>query len=165
MEIGGESDGIMQDCSKRGGGVPQEALNEIWTYIFNKDHPVKSYYISDDSTNPASVFGMGTWSLVAKDRFLIGAGSSYAVGSTGGEATHRLAVNEIPAHYHDQSIGSSLMVTGGGSWADDTQTYGEYVTGTSKTTTYKQKTTNTGGGAAHNNIPPYYATYIWRRTA
>jgi hypothetical protein len=57
------------------------------------------------------------------------------------------------------------MVTGGGSWADDTQTYGEYVAETSKTTAYKQKTTNTGGGAAHNNIPPYYATYIWRRTA
>jgi tail collar domain protein len=35
-----------------------------------------------------------------RNRFIVGAGNSYAVGVTGGEATHTLTVNEIPSHSH-----------------------------------------------------------------
>lgn len=40
------------------------------------------------------------------DRFIVGAGSTYKVGDTGGEATHSLSINEMPSHNHTFS-GSS----------------------------------------------------------
>ena len=54
-------------------------------------HPIGSYYLSENATSPASLFG-GTWEQM-KDRMLIGAGNSYNVGATGGEATHVLSVS------------------------------------------------------------------------
>ena len=45
-------------------------------------YPVGSIYISINSTNPKTLFG-GTWEQL-KDRFLLGAGNSYAGGNTGG---------------------------------------------------------------------------------
>ena len=38
-----------------------------------------------------------------RNRFVVGAGSSYNVGSTGGEATHTLTINEMPSHNHSFS--------------------------------------------------------------
>ncbi len=35
-----------------------------------------------------------------RDKFVVGAGSTYAVGATGGSATSTLTVNELPAHNH-----------------------------------------------------------------
>ena len=59
-------------------------------------YPVGAIYISTISTSPASLFG-GTWEQL-KDRFLLGAGDTYAAGATGGEAAHALTVNEMPPH-------------------------------------------------------------------
>lgn len=46
----------------------------------------------------------GTPNLV--DRFIVGAGSSYSVGATGGEATHALSTSEMPSHNHSFSSSS-----------------------------------------------------------
>lgn len=35
-----------------------------------------------------------------RDRFIVGAGNSYTIGATGGEATHKLTTSEIPGHNH-----------------------------------------------------------------
>ncbi len=42
-----------------------------------------------------------------RDRFIVGAGGSYAVGATGGEATHVLTVDEMPAHTHSVASAGS----------------------------------------------------------
>ena len=81
-----------------------------------------------------------------RDRFVVGAGSSYAVGAKGGEASHTLTVEEMPRHSHSVS---SLSSTSSGSLPVGSG--GSRLENSSKTTVA------TGGGAAHNNMPPYYA--------
>ncbi len=61
-------------------------------------HPVGSFYISEDETNPEEIFG-GTWEAI-EGRFLLGASEKYTAGSEGGEATHKLTVGELPWHNH-----------------------------------------------------------------
>lgn len=39
-----------------------------------------------------------------RDRFIVGAGSSYSVGSTGGEDKHTLTIDEMPTHSHVLSL-------------------------------------------------------------
>lgn len=61
-----------------------------------REHPVGSYYTSDKDTEPAEIFGFGTWERV-KGVVLLGADEdSYPAGSEGGEAEHTLTVEEMP---------------------------------------------------------------------
>ena len=121
-----------------------------WTLVALDAYPVGAIYMSYVATSPASLFG-GEWTQI-RDRFLVGVGSSYAAGATGGEATHKLTVDELPSHSHNYSYPG---YEAGGEW------YG--ASGTAKGNTVA--TTAVGGGAAHENRPPYFAVYIWRRTA
>ena len=66
--------------------------------LLDLTYPVGSIYMSVNATSPQTLFG-GTWTRLV-DRMLIGAGSYYKVGDTGGETTHRLTANEIPYHTH-----------------------------------------------------------------
>ena len=85
-----------------------------------------------------------------RSKFVLGAGSTYAVGATGGEATHTLTVNEMPSHTHD--------IYGGGFSGDPTHNSvrAGYI-GEDNSVAESGVITNTGGGQPHNNMPPYYA--------
>ena len=128
------------------------------------------FWASDDPTSPASFIG-GTWERI-EGEFIMGASDTYPAGSTGGEATHRLGVNEIPPHYHELSAYINY------SWYVYTDTdlgetiasdYRIKLSATKETGNYIGRgylgTRECGGGGAHNNIPPYYSMYIWRRVA
>ena len=116
-----------------------------WQVIY----PVGSIYMSVNSTNPNTLFG-GTWEQL-KDVFLLAAGDTYSAGSTGGEATHTLTVDEIPAHSHSFAVTGSAYPGGGSNY---------FVKSGSGF-----DTSEVGGGAAHNNMPPYIAVYVWKRVA
>ena len=126
-------------------------------------YPIGSVYISFSSTNPSTYFG-GSWERI-KGRFLLSADdSSYKVNNTGGEATHKLTIDEMPSHGHSLSkqvpygvpynntSGSLAGNSGSGPY------YGE---------TYNPPWTinNNGGNQSHNNMPPYIVVYMWRRIA
>lgn len=124
-------------------------------------YPVGAIYISVDSTDPSTLFG-GTWERI-EDTFLLAAGSTYAAGSTGGEATHKLTVNEMPEHWHQLRFA--------GNTAEIWQLSTKFQSGSaSQIISYGTgragvDITGSGGSAAHNNMPPYLAVYVWRRTA
>lgn len=128
----------------------QLAITALQTAV-NNLHPIGSIYMSVNSTSPANLFG-GTWARI-QDTFLLAAGSTYAAGSTGGEAQHTLTNEEMPNHTH--GIGYGANVANGN--AQNPGSYGSTRTGTI--------TSATGGGQPHNNMPPYLAVYVWQRTA
>lgn len=80
------------------GALPVNAL-------LDKIYPVGSVYMSVNKVSPASFLG-GTWEQI-KDRFLLGAGDTYAAGNTGGEAAHALTIGEMPQHNHSYSGNTS----------------------------------------------------------
>ena len=129
-------------------------------YILDNVYPVGSIYMSVNSTNPKNLFG-GTWEQI-QGKFLFGMNSSYPAGSTGGEITHKLTANEMPAHAHYMASGNS---GGDGTWNPDAGYYLVDSITTDKTTYWAQiGMNNAGGSAAHNNMPPYLSVYIWKRT-
>ena len=69
-------------------------------------YPVGSVYLNYAvSTNPATLFGVGTWSLMY-DRVIIGAGSGYSLGATGGSTSSSgstsfsISSSNLPNHNH-----------------------------------------------------------------
>ena len=69
-----------------------------WYTLLDLVYPIGSIYCSTKSTSPASLIG-GTWSAI-NGKFLLGTNSTYTLGSPGGETTHTLTTNEMPAHKH-----------------------------------------------------------------
>ena len=122
-------------------------------------YPVGSIYMSVNNVNPANLFG-GTWEQI-KDKFLLSAGDTYSAGSTGGEATHTLTVDEMPSHNHAFTNNQRAMTDTGA-----TNGWGSAITNTGGN--YYASATNmqtTGGSQPHNNMPPYLAVYVWRRVS
>lgn len=135
--------------------------------ILDYIYPVGSIYMSTASTSPATLFG-GTWTQL-QGRFLVGVGSDYDVGDTGGEAEHTLTDSELPVET------GSVIVRPWGSGAMVYSPTGNFNTENGESTTNassggssvasRKLSYSFGGGQAHNNLPPYLAVYMWERTA
>lgn len=124
--------------------------------ILNLVYPIGSIYLSVNEVNPNTLFGFGEWEMI-KDTFLLGAGDTYQAGSTGGEATHKLTVSEIPSHSHGYYVVNSRE---GSEWLAGAQrVYSSWW----DTEWVNDGTSTTGGDQPHNNMPPYLAVYIWKR--
>ena len=138
--------------------------------ILQKIYPIGAIYLSMNSTSPASIFG-GTWEQI-EDVFLLGAGSAYAAGTTGGEATHTLTIPEMPMHNHivdahSHAIGLDNDTPNGTyGWSLHRNANGTTVSGAKVTVvsgTASPGTNARGSGLAHNNMPPYLTVYMWKR--
>ena len=127
----------------------QTASNLVLDLVY----PIGSIYMSVNGTSPSTLFG-GTWEQL-QDRFLLGAGNTYTAGGTGGEATHKLTIDEMPSHNHKLDRGNY-----GNSRLEEIS----YSDG-STLATGSWGVHNTGGGKSHNNMPPYLVVYMWKRTA
>ena len=159
--------------SKHTGTTIDNAITDIQSLqsiILNTVYPVGSLYTSFNSTSPANIVG-GTWVQI-QNCFLMAAGSSYAIGTSGGSATHThtsaahthttaghvLTVNEMPSHKH----GVSSYVSGWEGWSKGDigayfLHYGAFENPDASTknvyrgSSNNYQVTNTGGGASHSH--------------
>ena len=112
----------------------------------------------------------------------VGASTNYNLGDSGGEATHILNVNEIPAHGHivrswvsAGTLGNAKTWTNNGTTLIEATSGNQLANGTWKSTTFTAAqngngdqtgiTGQSGGGRSHNNMQPYVVTnYIIKTT-
>ena len=87
-----------------------------------------------------------------RNRFIVGAGSGYSVGNTGGADSVTLTTTQIPSHDHNVDVLAEFASTHG-TW----QVGGGYRQVHTGGTHRKPITSDTGGGGSHENRPPYYA--------
>ena len=130
--------------------------------LLGKTYPVGAIYISTSSTSPASLFG-GTWTQL-KDRFLIGAGNSYAVNATGGATTHTHGAGSLYAQIKNYGGGIRLHgISENPSWKDTAKIYD--VNENTSNENMIGGTAVAGTSGSGSTMPPYLAVYMWKRTA
>lgn len=133
-------------------------------------YPIGTIYTSVVSTNPATLFGFGTWVAFASGKTLIGVDVSdtafATVEKTGGSKnavvvshTHSASVTD-PGHAHSGGAqltgvsvlgGPNLIPSGGNT--------------NSNTTGISVSNSTTGVSGTNANLPPYITVYFWKRTA
>lgn len=139
-------------------------------------HPVGSYYWSNDSTSPATLFG-GTWESLPAGYTLIAQGSgtddfgsfNYVAGTKYGERMHKLTTDELP-HIRGDVLDFARQ--------DPNQkltTHGVFSAPASIENVSFGSNPQSGQGdgfvmdfgkdVPHNNLSPCVAAYVWRRTA
>ena len=137
-------------------------------------YPVGSIYTNASvSTNPATLFGFGTWSAFGEGRVAIGNGGGFTAGATGGSAdaivvshTHTATTTSTDSgHTHTYNQPTSKLPQSG----SDTQCYvsaGSTSTGTGYANITSSTTVNSAGSSGTNaNLQPYVVVYMWKRTA
>lgn len=117
----------------------------------------------NDSFSPSALWG-GSWEKVT-DRFLVGAGGSYPLGSTGGEATHAHGLSDGYACIYLNKDRITCRATNSPNW------FATITTSDGLIKTYGvgwgvQTASALGGTTEQAQIlPPYIACNIWRKVA
>lgn len=132
--------------------------------IIDMIYPVGSIYMSVNNTDPSTLFG-GRWTQL-KDRFLLGAGSTYTNGATGGSAD---AI--VVSHNHATSTSGETFVTSESDGANNTKVsysasgnrYVDGMTSDSKPFHHRAGTGYSGVSGTGKNMPPYLTVYMWKR--
>lgn len=126
--------------------------------ILQTVYPVGSIYTSVAATNPATLFGFGTWVAFGAGRVMVGYDASQTefdtVEETGGAKEVTLSINQMPKHNH--------LYTGVNLWTNDNSS--------SSGSSYQGNSTNyitadAGNDEAHPNLQPYIVVHMWKRTA
>lgn len=135
-------------------------------------HPVGSIYINaTSSTNPATLFGFGTWVAFGAGRVPVGFDSGNplfdSAEETGGSAdaivvshTHTLT---DPGHTHTTTIPTSDV--GNSRQALYSTDNGASTSLTTSTSTTGISVNTTGSSGTNANYQPYITVYMWKRTA
>lgn len=84
-----------------------------------------------------------------RNRFVVGAGSTYSVGATGGSDSVTLTTAQIPSHNHPIQIRVGVD--------DDNFSFNQGFSSDKNDSGGTFNSNNTGGGQSHENRPPYYA--------
>lgn len=135
-----------------------------------KLYPIGSIYLSANGTNPATLFGFGTWQAWGAGRVPVGVDASQtefdAAEKTGGEKVHTLTISEMPEHNHfvyrnaeGESVDDVYIFMRDTAFEESPYQAGSTSDIEGLSTAYR------GGGAAHNNLQPYITCYMWKRVS
>lgn len=128
-----------------------EFLNK-WDELY----PVGSVIVFADSDDHSNHLGLH-WKKFSAGRVLVGDDPSdpdfSKIGAIGGEKSHTLTIEEMPAHTHRYSLGGTIAGTKPAMWhaleIDNVQAEGAI--------------NNSGGDTPHNNLPPYQVVQYYVR--
>ena len=141
-------------------------LSSDVTDLIDVIYPVGSIYMSVNSTSPQTLFGFGVWEKI-EDKFLLGSGTIYENGSTGGSAD---AV--IVSHSHKPNVDGEYIVTSEEKSANNTKVAysasgNRWVDGQPSQSHFHHRSSisTVGEDGTNKNMPPYIAVNIWKRTA
>lgn len=139
-------------------------------------HPVGSYYWSNDSTNPATLFG-GTWEVLPAGYTLIAQGSgtddfgsyTYTAGQKYGERKHQLTTDELP-HIRGEVLDFARQdpnqkLTARGVFSAPASIENVSFGSNPQSGQGDGFVMDFGKDVPHNNLSPCVAAYVWRRTA
>ena len=132
------------------------SLTTSVTTVLQSAYPVGAVYISVVATNPATLFGFGTWSAFGAGRVMVGLNAADTdfdtVEETGGAKTHTLTTAEMPAHTHNV-----LIYYGSGALNTRVPALDSFAINDTNVTS------STGGGGAHSNVQPYITCFFFKR--
>ena len=153
--------------------------NNLTSTILNTIYPIGSLYTSFNNINPASIIG-GTW-IQIKDCFLISAGGSYAVGTSGGSINHTHNYGlQFGGFYTDtiieadsnagvlkyDSSGNITLQNAGTSIGSYTAKINGGCTANHGSEEKSMAHYRMIGDTSYtSSLPPYKAIYMWQRTA
>lgn len=137
-------------------------VSDLDKLILELEYPIggKPYIQFPGMKTPAERWANTTWELdtTYADRMFIANNGNNALGGRGGEANHKLTIDEIPAHMH----GSRELTYGVKGGFNGSQ---QYIGAEDFYTSGNAVNTTIGGSQFHNNMPPYFIVNYWKRTA
>lgn len=149
-----------------------EAVTEAVSAALQAMMPVGFVVTLGVNTNPATLYGFGTWTAI-QGRVVVGVSDSdsdFDLNDTGGAKTHTLSVAELPNvsgsfGIHGQENGT--LFAGRSGYTTGSLFSGKYgnLNYYSGSQSYTNPGFSFGSGGAHNNMQPYIAKYVWERTA
>ena len=151
-------------------------------FVLQQLYPVGSIYMNAGvSTNPATLFGFGTWVAFGAGKVMVGfdtGGDTLfdALEETGGSKdaivvshTHTASTDTAAAHTH--YVGPGNIVTNGapnltwGAGAGSVFGYGTPTTDAAGAHSHVVTVDSAGSSGTNANIQPYITVAMWKRTA
>ena len=131
-------------------------IDNLKIEIMKKIYPVKTIYVSTNNTNPATLFGFGTWTSWGSGRVLVGVNTSdndfKTVEKTGGAKSNSYTFN------HNHQVGASITNT------DIAPGKGIIAHGSDYTSLSSIGSTSLNTKSI-STVQPYITCYFWKRTA
>jgi hypothetical protein len=138
-------------------------------------YPVGSIYINaSNATNPATLFGFGTWTAFGAGRVPVGNGAGFTAGNTGGNAdatlvshSHSASASAVGDHAHGyyRQNQSAYLTRGAGSSPAIYYSYEASTTDGAGAHSHSITVDANGSSATNANLQPYIVVYMWQRTA